>query len=242
MPVASRALERAEWVADDLGVRLTGRSAITSDFRKALATISDASDELVARGFMRAETAAADPIHWTIATPILLSLEVVDYPDFDSPEQRARRAEWHEAIKLFRSALAAHAQIAPLQRANERLLDAFGTIAWRDECHGTSEYRLGSPACMRALMMFRNSLQMLPGSLAATLLLELDQLIDQISDRLFQIQLDRLWRGEMTAEEGAKAVALLKQAAETGQWRDPEGDLDRLVTEPGLRHDRPAAH
>src|SRR3981189_989774 len=99
--MANRALARAERIADDLGVRLTGRSAITSDVRKALAIISDASDELVARGFMRAETAAADPIHWTISKPVLLSLEVVDYPDFDSPEQRARRAEWHEAIQLF---------------------------------------------------------------------------------------------------------------------------------------------
>ena len=45
------------------------------------------------------------------------------------------------------------------------------------------------------------------------------------------LEADRLFRGEMTAEEGAKAVAVLKQAAESGQWRDPEGDLDRLEAE-----------
>ena len=48
-----------------------------------------------------------------------------------------------------------------------------------------------------------------------SLLFRLDQIGDQIRDRSIQILLDRLWRGEMTAEAGAKAVAVLKQAIQT---------------------------
>jgi hypothetical protein len=108
--------------------------------------------------------------------------------------------------------------VRPLQIASEKLLDALGTIRLRARNEGR-ECRLQDSEVVRALVNFRNAVWMLTPSTNQALkgyLFRLDQILDQIRDRMLQILVERLFRGEMTAEEGAMAVALLKQAAESG--------------------------
>jgi len=118
--------------------------------------------------------------------------------------------------------------VRPLQIASEKLLDALGTIRLRARNEGR-ECRLQDSEVVRALVNFRNAVWMLTPSTNQALkgyLFRLDQILDQIRDRMLQILVERLFRGEMTAEEGAMAVALL--SGRERQWRDPRGDLDRL--------------
>ena len=56
---------------------------------------------------------------------------------------------------------------------------------------------------VRALVNFRNAVWMLTPSTNQALkgyLFRLDQILDQIRDRMLQILVERLFRGEMTAE------------------------------------------
>jgi hypothetical protein len=202
---------QAERMAETFGIKLTGNAP--PEALDAFAIIRCISEQLVARGHLKPEMGdGGTTTQWIVARRYYHTTE-----------------EFEEALRHYRAASAASEITQPLLIANQHLLDALGKI-WLDEEQAGRKVSVIDRRVVQALVTYRNALWMMGRNLALrNCVLQLDGIIGEIVDRSMQILVGRLFRGKMTAEQGEDAIAMLKQAAETGAWRDPERDIERAI-------------
>ena len=115
--------------------------------------------------------------------------------------------------------------IAPICQAN---------VVLREQLREAAEQGLDivSPPVLRALRAFRDVLARFADKPpVADYVLELDQMFRQLADAARMLVIRRLFAGQLTGDEADRAVDLLKQQAEAGIWRDPDGDIATIEAE-----------
>jgi hypothetical protein len=206
---------------------------VLPELRKAISFIAEAAFDLHMRGYITDEMQLKPPPHWIIARG--LELEVAG----DTTEEDERLLEYRDALRLYRAACDEWNKIATLKRLSTKLIEEMDSLTWRPHRFAPNgdfvpgylrnDVSLLDPEVLGALMRYGEFLRMFASGspILAAYFHQFEAIAARVRDTVRTILIDRLFEGKMSAEDGAKAIAMLESYAASGLWPTPDLDLNK---------------